>query len=187
MLIVVTAMSCFGDSDSGTNSNGLTGVLSEDITTLHAHLTTEISKAGTPMENPTAISQIRNELAKRGDGLERGRIIGELRSTNAVVQHHAFESAEYVGGNDMIVALAQLLDDTTGYTTEGVTNKGSAGEVPQGDLVYEPPRLRAAKALAKLVKSPPVLPVGPEKKYCTERDVERWREWWNAHKAEYGQ
>jgi len=152
---------------------------------LRSQLTKELSKISTGQENQGVIRKLRNDLAKTGDALERASIYANMKHNDPYVQFVAIKSAEYVGGDDMICRLAELLSDTNGYRSAQTATRGPQGQPPQDVLVYAPPRIVAARTLANLVENPPVAPIGKRKKLYTEDDVEKWREWWVANSNKY--
>ena len=111
-----------------------------------------------------------------------------LKDKNPIRQFEAIETAKSVGGPDMIRGLAELLNDTNEYISVNFVGQFH-GSNAQGDIVFEPPRYLAAKALSEIVENPPVPPVGENKKYYTEEDVVIWQAWWaeNKQKFEFAQ
>jgi hypothetical protein len=87
---------------------------------------------------------------------------------------------------NQVLTWSRDLTVTNGYQSVTSGELGPKGERLQGDLVYEPVSLVAAKALAKLVETPPVPPVGKEKKFYTDDDVKKWQKWWKKNKKQYG-
>jgi hypothetical protein len=156
------------------------------INALRSQLKRELSETGKDRQRSVEVRQIRRKLAKMGDLEERMRIIERLKSEDPATQLNAVQDAAYVDGRDMIAALAELLNVTNGYQSVTSGELGPKGERLQGDLVYEPVSLVAAKALAKLVETPPVPPVGKEKKFYTDDDVKKWQKWWEKNKKQYG-
>lgn len=156
------------------------------VKALRSQLKRELSETGKDRQRSVEVRQIRRELAKVGDLEERMRIIERLKSEDPATQLNAVQDAAYVDGCDMIAALAELLNVTNGYQSVTSGELGPKGERLQGDLVYEPVRLVAAKALATLVENPPVPAVGKEKKFYTEEDVKQWQKWWKKNKKQYG-
>jgi hypothetical protein len=152
---------------------------------MRTKLKDELAEAKKGKENSVAIRRIRRELAKNGDSDERLLIIAKLKVKDPATQLMAVQDAEYVGGRDMVEALALLLNDDTGYKSVASERVGPQGERMQGDLVFEPVAVVAAKAIANLVEDPPVPPIGKDKKSYSMQDVEQWRQWWKKNKSKY--
>lgn len=147
-------------------------------------LKAEMEKLGSNYENPALLKKLRIEVARSGDVIERKKIRAELKDKDVVRQFEAIEMAKSVGGPDMISGLADLLSDTTGYRSINLSGQFDESRA-QGDVVFEPPRLVAAKALSELLGNPPVPPIGKDKKFYTEEDVLTWQRWWQANKAKF--
>lgn len=149
----------------------------------YIQLKAEMNKIGSGQENPALFRKLRIEVAREGDVTERKKIIAQLQDKETARQYEAIEMAKSVGGTDMICGLAGLLSNTTSYRSMdlGPVAEGRA----QGDVLFEPTRVVAAKALSELVDKPPVPPIGKDKKFYTEEDVLAWQRWWEANKAKF--
>lgn len=144
-----------------------------------------MKKQDTSEENPELLKELLIQAARAGDKMARQKIRMQLKDKDPVRQFEAIEMAKSVGGPDMIRALADLLNDTNGYRSVNLLEPAEESSA-QDDVVFEPPRILAAKALAEIVENPPVPPVGRKKKFYTEEDILTWLRWWEVNKNKYG-
>ncbi|MDR0994631.1 MAG: hypothetical protein LBN38_08755 [Verrucomicrobiota bacterium] len=143
----------------------------------------EIGKMGSESENLQLIKNLRIEVARIGDQAERKRIREALRDADPVRQYEAIMMAKAVRGSDMICGLAELLSDTNGYRS--ISLVGADQDKRQDDIVFAPPRIEAAKALAEIVNVPLVSSSGGGKPIFLEKDVIIWKKWWHDNKQRY--
>lgn len=183
MLLSVLAV-CFGQ-DQYSDSKQKAGDDQEGRISLRSQLEKCLAEQKNGKENSILVRKLRRELAKRGDTNERAKIIAALGDKSPTTQLMAIQDAENVGGRDMIVALATLLSDDTGYRSASSQSSGPKGERIQGDVVFEPVSVVAAKAMAQLIEAPPVPPIGKNKTTYTKKDVDEWRKWWAKNKGRY--
>jgi len=173
---VLIAFTLFTETSTG--GDGITGESSMQV-----QLKIEVEKIGSGLENPMLIKNLRIEVARAGNQSERNRIREALRDENPALQYEAIEMAKAVRGSDMICGLAELLSDTNSYRSLDLV--GVTPGKRQDDVVFAPPSIEAAKALAELVDAPPVPPIGKDKNIYTENDVALWRIWWHENKSKF--
>ena len=137
------------------------------ISQLQSNLAKLRSEDASGQEEPGLIRKYRLELAKRGDSKCRTEIFAELKSEDLPKQSKALEDTAAIGDREAIAQLATVLFDT------------NPGGRHTRDHAYLAPRIVAAMKLARIVRNPPVPPIGPEKKFYTDEDVAKWREWWS--------
>ncbi|HVR36439.1 MAG TPA: HEAT repeat domain-containing protein [Methylomirabilota bacterium] len=139
--------------------------------------------AGTGQENRGLMRKLRVELARRGDPEEREAIFSELKSEDRARQYMAIEDTAKIGDREAIRHLGELLQDPDSggrYVT-----RGPDGERIVSDQAFLAPSMVAAMKLATLIENPVVPPIGPDKKFYTQKDVELWQEWWKTHREAY--
>jgi hypothetical protein len=113
-------------------------------------------------------------------------ILKNLESGDPVLQDTAIRALEQIGDNRAVAILAGYLDRRSWRQAKGFDPewRGPHGERPQGRVVYEPLSHGAAKALARIVPDPPP---GHDQQPITDELIERWKEWWVAHRNRYEQ
>lgn len=151
---------------------------------VRAELARQRALRHTDEENPALQRRLGAELARRGDRTERERIYAALKSERLLEQSHAIEDCAGVGDEEAVVQLAALLaDPNPGGRISYRTPEGNWERSPTEAVL--PPRQVAAMKLAELIPNPVVPPLGAQKKFYTDEDVETWQRWWKKHSATY--
>jgi len=152
-----------------------------DMRTLRMALEKEMKAGEVGMGSLQRIRRLRLRLAQAGDTEERERIFSELKSPVGAERIAAFEDTAAIGDQEAIVQLASLLEDSTSGGRMSYRQKDGTIAVAR-DVIIDPPRFMAAQKLAEMIENPPVPPLGTEKHYYTEEDVETWRMWWEENR-----
>lgn len=118
-------------------------------------------------------------LAKLGEKKEFDEIVGELNSEDPRTQDNAIEKLTYIGGPKAIKALCPLLQ--MDKTRRPKWNMPVGGVNPKGKVFYASLGVMAARALAKIVDSPPV----PPKEIPSNEDLSKWKAWWESNRAKF--
>lgn len=158
----------------------------KDVSTdnLRRELEKNRSLIGMGQENRGKMRKLRVELARRGDEEARKQIFTALHSNDLLEQSNALVDTALLGDKEAVYHLAEMLNDPN--PGGRITYRTPDGKVVKSnDEGVRPPRIVAAKKLAALVDNPPVPPIGGTKKYYTEEDVQKWREWWQANSNRY--
>lgn len=152
-----------------------------EMRVLRMALEKEMKAVEVGMGSLQRIRRLRLHLARAGDTEERTRIFTALKSPVGAERIAAFEDTAAIGDREAIVQLASLLEDSTSGGRMTYRQKDGTIAVVR-DVIIDPPRFMAAQKLAEIIETPPVPPLGTEKCYYTEEDVEAWRMWWEENR-----
>jgi hypothetical protein len=150
-----------------------------------AALKTRLLQAKEKKEHPTIQRALRKAIAKLGDKDAREEIKSHIKSDDLYMYHQAMQDAAYVSGNDMIISVAQqLFDERDGgrpMERDGATGK----EQVVHDVSIPAPRHAAVIALSEMIEDPSAPRINLKMITYDERDVEKWRKWWEKNKKKY--
>lgn len=151
-----------------------------------AVLKTRLSQAREKKEHPTIQRSLRKAIAKLGDKDAREEIKRDIKNDDLYTYHQAVQDATYVGGNDMVMSIAQqLFDERDGGRP--MERDGATGEEQVvRDVSIPAPRHAAVIALSKMIEDPSAPRIDLKMITYDERDVEKWRKWWEKNKKKYG-
>jgi len=129
--------------------------------------------------NPERSRRLQKALAALGDPIARANIRAQLMSESLYAMAAGFADASEVGGNDMIRAIAERLDDPR----EGGRPIGPNGQVDT-DVAIAAPRHLAVVALSTLITDPSAPRIDLRRITYEEHQVVLWRVWWakNGHR-----
>lgn len=139
-----------------------------------------LARARRVNDDPALIRRLRKSMAALGAPEARREIILEIDGQDRLQQYEAFLDAAEVGGNDMIVAVANKLTDKT----PGGRPIDPSGAVVE-DVAIAAPRHLAVVMLSKLITDTSAPRIDLNLILYKEQDVERWRIWWEANKTKY--
>jgi HEAT repeat protein len=148
--------------------------------TLIPALSRQLSEARNSNASPVLIRTLRKSLARLGDPASRNEIRQELASKDRYVQYHAFEDAAVVGGDEMIVAIAEKLFDPS----PGGRPRDEAGNLIE-DVSLPAPRHAAVIALSRIIADPSAPRIDLKRITYNDDDVQQWRKWWQANMAKF--
>ncbi|MBK8284636.1 MAG: hypothetical protein IPK97_06940 [Ahniella sp.] len=135
---------------------------------------------GQDPNDPWRSRRLQKSLAALGDAASRTAIQAKLQSTSLYEMSYAFRDATEVGGNDMIRAIAERLNDPT----EGGRPRGPSGEIDT-DVGIAAPRHHAVVALSTLITDETAPRIDLQRITYEEHQVEKWKAWWAANKSRY--
>ena len=130
--------------------------------------------------DPWRSRRIQKALAALGDPPARKAIVEGLQSTALYEMASAFKDATEVGGNDMINAIAERLDDPA----EGGRPRGPDGHI-ETDVGIAAPRHLAVVALSTLITDETAPRIDLQRITYEEHQVAQWKAWWAANKSRY--
>jgi hypothetical protein len=196
VVLVLVVLASFGEeslsSDSSATRDGLVQKSREgDVTAIEAlgkskdaslipALSLQINEARNSKASPVLIRVLRKSLAQLGDTASQHEIRQEISSKDRYVQFHAFEDAAAVGGNVMIVAIAEKLFDTA----PGGRPTDEAGNLVE-DVSLPAPRHAAVVALSRMIADPSAPRIDLKRITYNDDNVQQWRKWWQANKAKF--
>lgn len=126
------------------------------------------------------IQKQRRMLAMEGNEVARRSIQADLSSSDLRIRHGAFLDAEEVGGEDMIVAVAeQLYNESPGGRPIDIDGSLIS------DVSVPASRHDAVIALSRMVDDPSAPKIDLQKITYDERNVIAWREWWAANRHRF--
>lgn len=142
-----------------------------EINVMKERLAKQLLLGNVGKENPAKIRKLRRDLAKNRIATERDHIKLRLKFRDLLAQSHAIEDAAYVGGNDMIRALVDVLSDP------------SPGGRILSDFAVRPPRKVAAQKLSTLIRNSPL--EQKDAAFYTDVDLQKFLVWWGKNKQRY--
>jgi HEAT repeat protein len=142
------------------------------------------SKDSRSETNPKWVANIQMALAKLGEKKQVDEIWKELKNDDPSIQTAAIKKLTYVGGNQAVLALVNLLDNSVLLRGKSMQRSPSSTEqVRQGVVFFGPLNLMAMEALGQIVPNPPVLYTNEIK--AKQDDVKIWKDWWEKNKSKY--
>ena len=130
--------------------------------------------------NPMRTRTLRKSLAILGDSAARKEIITNIQCEDRYDQFHAIQDAADIGGNDMIVILAEkLFDDSPGGRP--ADRDGQLVE----DVGLPAPRHAAVIALSRIIIDPTAPRIDHNRITYSDDDVQHWRDWWKVNSEKY--
>ena len=139
-----------------------------------------IGEARDSKASPVLIRALRKSLAQLGDPTARREICLEISSKDRYEQHHAFADAAIIGGNDMIIAVAEKLFDTS----SGGRPTDKSGKLIK-DVSLPSPRHAAVVALSSMITDESAPRIDLKKITYSEENVLQWQKWWLANKTKF--
>ncbi|AVP95702.1 hypothetical protein C7S18_00170 [Ahniella affigens] len=130
--------------------------------------------------DPSRHRYLQKSLAALGDAQSRSAIINDFAGSNRYKSLNAFEDAAEIGGNDMIRAAIEQLDNPM----PGGRPIGADGRM-DSDVAIAAPRFLAVILLSRLVTDPTAPRLDMQWITYDEAHVERWKAWWAEHGAAY--
>jgi hypothetical protein len=121
--------------------------------------------------NTAACAQM--ALARLGDTNRFNEIVAELHDSNPAVQFRATEKLAYVWNTAAVRTLGPCLFDAQ-YATFRVS--------PSDGRTYQPLSYMAMRALAEIMILSPPTPRDPEPR---PENLQKWRDWWEAHREAF--
>ena len=145
-----------------------------------AEIVIKLTEARRVSTNPTHIRTLRKSLALLGDSTARKEILTNIQCEDRYDQFHAIQDAADIGGNDMIVILAEkLFDDSPGGRP--ADRDGQLVE----DVGLPAPRHAAVIALSRIIIDPTAPRIDHNRITYSDDDVQHWRDWWKVNSEKY--
>ena len=140
----------------------------------------QLAEAFRASTNPVRTRTLRKSLAMLGDSAAREEIIASIQCEDRYDQFHAIQDAADIGGDDMIVILAEkLFDDSPGGRP--VDRDGQRVE----DVGLPAPRHAAVIALSRIIIDPTAPHIDLHRITYSDDDVQHWRDWWMVNGEKY--
>ena len=160
--------------------SGKVAAMREQATGIIPELIKELKLRANQEKDPARSRYVQKSLAALGDAPSRAAIRAKLKSSSLYEMSPAFHDATEIGGNDMIRAIAERLNDPT----EGGRPRDLNGQIAT-DVGIAAPRHHAVVALSTLITDETAPRIDLQRITYEEHQVEKWKVWWAANKSRY--
>jgi len=122
-------------------------------------------------------------LAKLGDDNAFNEIVRGTKTNDPIIHRESFIKLGMVGNEKAVKILGQYLFIDEPPLREVPPEKGLDGKTRQDVVKFFRPSYLAAQTLEKIFRDES--PVSKKPRFYDEKDIQKWREWWQANSNKY--